>query len=124
MNIAPFLERQRYRFPAVLVDAVSLHDGVRLQASKAVGVGEEFVQGHFPGLPLMPGVLMLEALTQASSALLLSRPDTPPAARVVLGTKTIQPIHRMRAAALKLNLDVPAHGRRRYLQILDRQARA
>jgi len=47
VNIAPFLERQRYRFPAVLVDAVSLHDGARLQASKAVGVGEEFVQGHF-----------------------------------------------------------------------------
>ena len=84
VNIAPFLERQRYRFPAVLVDAVSLHDGTRLRASKAVGVGEEFVQGHFPGVPLMPGVLMLEALTQASSALLLSRPDTPPAARVVL----------------------------------------
>ncbi len=84
VNIAPLLERQRHRFPAVLVDAVSALGGETLQAFKAVSVGEEFVQGHFPGAPLMPGVLMLEALTQASSVLLLSRPGTPAAARVVL----------------------------------------
>jgi UDP-N-acetylglucosamine acyltransferase len=84
VNIAPFLERQRYRFPAVLVDAVSAVDDRHLRAVKAVSVGEDFVQGHFPGVPLMPGVLMLEALTQVSSALLLSQPGTPAAARVVL----------------------------------------
>ncbi len=84
MNIAPFLERQRYRFPAVLVDAVSAVDDRHLRAVKTVSVGEDFVQGHFPGVPLLPGVLMLEALTQVSSVLLLSQPDTPAAARVVL----------------------------------------
>ena len=84
MNIAPFLERQRYRFPAVLVDAVSPIDGGHLRAVKAVSVGEDFVQGHFPGVPLMPGVLMLEALSQVAGALLLGQPGTPAAARVVL----------------------------------------
>ncbi len=84
VNIAPFLERQRHRFPAVLVDAVSAPQGGCLHGFKAVGVGEEFVQGHFPGVPLLPGVLMLEALVQASSALVLDRPGTPPAARVEL----------------------------------------
>lgn len=84
MHIAPLLERQRHRFPAVLVDAVSPLDGGGLRAFKTVTVGEDFVQGHFPGVPLMPGVLMLEALVQAATVLLLSRPETPPAARVVL----------------------------------------
>lgn len=84
MNIAPFLERQRYRFPAVLVDTVSPIDGGHVRAVKAVSVGEDFVQGHFPGVPLMPGVLMLEALAQVSSALLLSQPGVPAAARVEL----------------------------------------
>jgi UDP-N-acetylglucosamine acyltransferase len=84
VNIASFLERQRYRFPAVLVDAVSSIDGGHLRAVKAVSVGEDFVQGHFPGVPLMPGVLMLEALSQVAGALLLGQPGTPAAARVVL----------------------------------------
>jgi UDP-N-acetylglucosamine acyltransferase len=84
VNIASILERQRYRFPAVLVDAVSPVDGGHLRAVKAVSVGEDFVQGHFPGVPLMPGVLMLEALTQAAGALVLGQPGTPAAARVVL----------------------------------------
>jgi UDP-N-acetylglucosamine acyltransferase len=84
VNIASILERQRYRFPAVLVDAVSPVDAGHLRAVKAVSVGEDFVQGHFPGVPLMPGVLMLEALTQAAGALLLGQPGTPAAARVVL----------------------------------------
>jgi UDP-N-acetylglucosamine acyltransferase len=68
----------------MLVDAVSPVDGGHLRAVKAVSVGEDFVQGHFPGVPLMPGVLMLEALTQVAGALLLGQPGTPAAARVVL----------------------------------------
>jgi UDP-N-acetylglucosamine acyltransferase len=63
---------------------VSPVDGGHLRAVKAVSVGEDFVQGHFPGVPLMPGVLMLEALTQAAGALVLGQPGTPAAARVVL----------------------------------------
>ena len=64
-----------HRFPSLLVDSVAEHEpGKRLVALKNVTVNEEFFQGHFPHKPLMPAVLMIEALTQAA-ALLLSAPS-------------------------------------------------
>jgi len=66
------LERLAHRFPSLLVDAVAEHEpGKRLVAFKNVTVNEEFFQGHFPHKPLMPAVLMIEALTQAATLLLL-----------------------------------------------------
>jgi UDP-N-acetylglucosamine acyltransferase len=59
----------------LLVDAVTEHDpGQRIVGVKNVTVSEEFFQGHFPGTPLMPAVLMVESLTQLATLLLLSRP--------------------------------------------------
>ena len=76
MRILPALERLSYRYPSVLVDAVTHHEpGRRLVAVKNVTVNEEFFQGHFPGTPLMPGVLMIEALTQVASLLLFGQED-------------------------------------------------
>ena len=61
------LDQLYYRYPSVLLDGVIEHEpGVRLLAVKNVTVNEEFFQGHFPGTPLMPGVLMIEALLQAA----------------------------------------------------------
>ena len=66
------LERFAHRFPSLLVDAVVEHEpGKRLVAFKNVTVNEEFFQGHFPHKPLMPAVLMIEALAQAAALLLL-----------------------------------------------------
>ncbi|MGE0362030.1 MAG: acyl-ACP--UDP-N-acetylglucosamine O-acyltransferase [Vicinamibacterales bacterium] len=106
MHIAPLLERQRHRFPAVLVDAVSPGDPTRLRAHKTVTVGEDFVQGHFPGVPLLPGVLMLEALVQAATLLLLGRPDTPAAARVELRRAGDVKFRRQVVPGDRLGLDV------------------
>ena len=76
MSIPAALERLAFRYPSVLVDAVTRYEpGRRIAAVKNVTVSEEFFQGHFPGLPLMPGVLMIESLTQVATLLLLGVDD-------------------------------------------------
>ena len=66
------LERLAHRFPSLLVDAVAEHEpGKRLVAFKNVTVNEDFFQGHFPSKPLLPAVLMIEALAQAAALLIL-----------------------------------------------------
>jgi UDP-N-acetylglucosamine acyltransferase len=80
------LERFAHRFPSLLVDSVAEHEpGKRLVAFKNVTVNEEFFQGHFPNKPLMPAVLMIEALAQ-TAALLLLDPASPNGAGEGRGT--------------------------------------
>jgi UDP-N-acetylglucosamine acyltransferase len=72
------------RYPHRLIDRVTaFEDGSRLIAHKGVTAGEPFFAGHFPGWPVMPGVLICEALAQAS-ALLMARSAPPPASGVTL----------------------------------------
>ena len=78
MPIAAAVDRLTFRYPSLLVDHIAEHEpGRRIVAVKNVTVSEEFFQGHFPGEPLLPGVLMIESFTQAVTLLL-------PAARVTL----------------------------------------
>ncbi len=59
-----------HRYPLLLVDrVVSLEIGEQIHAVKAVSFNEQFFQGHFPGRPIMPGVLQIEALAQAAAIL-------------------------------------------------------
>jgi UDP-N-acetylglucosamine acyltransferase len=72
IDIPAVLERLAYRYPSLLVDAIeSCEPGQRIVAVKNVTVSEEFFQGHFPGAPMMPGVLMIETLSQVATVLLL-----------------------------------------------------
>lgn len=77
------LDRLRDRYPSVLVDRIDEHEaGHRLVAVKNVTVNEEFFQGHYPGTPLLPAVLTIEALAQVATLLLVS-PGQPDEARRV-----------------------------------------
>ncbi len=59
-----------HRYPLLLVDrVVALTLGEEIHAVKAVSMNEQFFQGHFPGRPIMPGVLQIEALAQAAGIL-------------------------------------------------------
>ncbi len=59
-----------HRYPLLLVDRVkSIELGEKIHAIKAVSFNEEFFQGHFPGAPIMPGVLQIEAMAQAAAIL-------------------------------------------------------
>ena len=85
IDIPILLDRLCYRYPSLLVDAVTEHEsGRRVVAVKNVTVNEEFFQGHFPGTPLLPAVLMLESWSQVAAILLLHREDAPPNTRVYL----------------------------------------
>lgn len=65
-----------HRYPMLLIDRVEeLEAGKKIVAKKNVTVNEPFFQGHFPMEPVMPGVLIVEAMAQAGAVALLSLPD-------------------------------------------------
>ncbi len=69
-DIHKILKALPHRYPLLLVDKVkSIELGERIHAVKAVSMNEEFFQGHFPGAPIMPGVLQIEAMAQAAAIL-------------------------------------------------------
>ncbi len=70
LNIAEVLEHLPHRYPFLLIDRVLDYEaGDYLRAIKNVTINEPFFQGHFPKMPVMPGVLILEALAQATGIL-------------------------------------------------------
>ena len=70
IDIHQILKLLPHRYPILLVDRVlEVEQGKRIKAIKNVSINEPFFQGHFPNRPVMPGVLMLEAMAQAAAIL-------------------------------------------------------
>ena len=79
MDIHQILKRLPHRYPFLLVDRVTeLDKDQRVVALKNVTMNEPFFMGHFPHRPVMPGVLILEAMAQAAALLSFASMDTDP----------------------------------------------
>lgn len=79
MDIHKILNKLPHRYPFLLVDRVlEIDKGKTIKALKNVTINEPFFQGHFPYRPVMPGVLMLEALAQAAALLAFDALNTSP----------------------------------------------
>ena len=79
MDIRAILEYLPHRYPFLLVDRVlECHPGSRIVALKNVTINEPFFPGHFPRHPVMPGVLIIEALAQAAALLSFKSMDSKP----------------------------------------------
>ena len=76
LNIQDILALLPHRYPLLLVDRVlELQPGERIIGLKNVTFNEEFFQGHFPGQPVMPGVLIIESMAQVAGLMILSVPE-------------------------------------------------
>jgi 3-hydroxyacyl-[acyl-carrier-protein] dehydratase len=79
MDIHEILEHLPHRYPFVLIDrVVSMELGKEITAIKNVSVNEPYFPGHFPYHPVMPGVLIVEAMAQAAAILSFKTMDTKP----------------------------------------------
>ncbi len=76
-----------HRYPFLLVDrVVEFESGVKIKAYKNVTINENFFQGHFPGQPIMPGVLIMEALAQAGGVFVIKSLGIAPGEKLFLFT--------------------------------------
>jgi beta-hydroxyacyl-ACP dehydratase FabZ len=72
MDIDQIRELLPHRYPFLFVDRITHLDDKRVEGFKNVSVNEPFFGGHFPGFPIMPGVLIIEALAQTSGVMLMN----------------------------------------------------
>jgi len=69
INIQEILSLIPHRYPFIMIDRVIDYDDYNLIALKNVSINEPYIQGHFPGNHIMPGVMMIESMAQASTVL-------------------------------------------------------
>lgn len=76
LNIQDIMNAIPHRYPFLMIDRVEIiEEGKTAIGYKCVSMNEEFFQGHFPGHPIMPGVLIVEAMAQTACAMMFSRPE-------------------------------------------------
>jgi 3-hydroxyacyl-[acyl-carrier-protein] dehydratase len=96
MDIHQILKKLPHRYPFLMIDRVlEIEKGKRIKALKNVTINEPFFTGHFPHRPVMPGVLMLEAMAQAAALLVFD------ATGVELDDKTVYYFAGIDAARFK-----------------------
>jgi 3-hydroxyacyl-[acyl-carrier-protein] dehydratase len=84
MDIGEILKYLPHRYPMLLIDrVVEFHHGESLVALKNVSYNEPYFQGHFPNRPVMPAVIILEAMAQATGILVLRSMDKLPSERSI-----------------------------------------
>jgi UDP-N-acetylglucosamine acyltransferase len=124
IDIPQTLDRLCYRYPSTLVDAIVEHDaGRRVVAIKNVTISEEFFQGHFPGTPLMPAVLMIESFVQAAAILILEDAAVAPRTRVYLRGVNDAKFRRQVVPGDQMRVEVSLGRRRGALAVAQASAR-
>ena len=112
MDIHQILKQLPHRYPILLVDRVlEIQKGQSIRAIKNVTINEPFFNGHFPHRPVMPGVLMLEALAQAAALLAFDTLGTTPDDKTVYyfagidGARFKRPVEPGDQLTLEVQLD-------------------
>ena len=112
MDIHQILKQLPHRYPILLVDRVlEIDRGKRIKALKNVSINEPYFSGHFPHRPVMPGVLMLEALAQAAALLAFDMLGTTPDDKTVYyfagidGARFKRPVEPGDQLTLEVTLD-------------------
>jgi 3-hydroxyacyl-[acyl-carrier-protein] dehydratase len=86
VEIDEIMELLRHRYPFLLVDRITRLDEKVVEGYKNVTINEPFFSGHFPGYPIMPGVLVIEALAQTAGVMLMkNNPDLRSSTPLFLG---------------------------------------
>jgi 3-hydroxyacyl-[acyl-carrier-protein] dehydratase len=75
LDINQIMAMLPHRYPMLLVDRILDHEGNKVVGLKNVSMNEAFFQGHYPGMPIMPGVLIVEAMAQTAAVIVLADPQ-------------------------------------------------
>ncbi|MCL4150838.1 UNVERIFIED_CONTAM: hypothetical protein GTU68_002987 [Idotea baltica] len=102
MNIHEILDHLPHRYPFVLIDrVVEMELGKEITAIKNVTINEPFFPGHFPYHPVMPGVLIVEAMAQAAAVLSFKTMDVKPSEESCLSILPVSIVRVLKACVSK-----------------------